>query len=162
MGTTEGNHANTEKGYTMKKLSLYQLTAKMTSELHKGFQDQISQSEICKIREAVITISSQLTDGGNRRYPVHYTSALYQVASALMQQHNDLSGHLVFGYWYKNEFYTTRKKQCNYTIYQNYVNPCLKTTEDLRNLFPEMAGITWGHLVSGIYYADSLKPYFVK
>lgn len=146
----------------MKKLSLYQFTDKITSELHKGFQDQKTQPQMLEIHEKVISISNELTASGRRRYPVYYNATLYQVAHAIFKQHSELSGHLVFGYWYNDEFYTTRKKQCSYTIYQNYVNPDLKTTEDLRTDFPEMAGINWGTLKSGIFYASSLKPYFVQ
>ena len=52
----------------------------------------------------------------------------------------------IFGYWYKGEFYTTRKD----TPYKT-----TKILHDLK-LSPEM----WNSLKSEFVYKDNLKPYF--
>lgn len=141
--------------------NLYTLNQELTSEIHRATTDHKTAHEIVAIFNQFMARSvDSLTPAKNRRYPQYYASALHQVYAGLMQQFRELSGHIVFGYWFEDEFYTTRKKQCSYTIYQNYVNPGLKTTEDLRVITGNCA--QWDHLVSGMFYAENKKEYFIS
>lgn len=53
---------------------------------------------------------------------------------------------IIFGYWYKNEFYTTRK------------NTQHKTTKILHDL--KLAQEVWASFKRELVYRDNLKPYF--
>lgn len=53
---------------------------------------------------------------------------------------------VIFGYWYKNEFYTT------------YRNTPYKTTKILHDL--KLSQETWASLKNEFVYKDNLKTYF--
>lgn len=61
-------------------------------------------------------------------------------------KNQNMDQKIIFGYWYKDEFYTTRK------------NTPYKTTEILHDL--KLPQETWNNLKRELVYKDNLKPYF--
>ncbi len=103
-----------------------------SAEINKAFQDW--------------KIKNLLTKRNKNRYPKKYELALNIVYFSLIKQlEKDL---IIFGYWFDGEFYTTSNK----SEYKN-----TRLLHDLK--LPQSV---WDSMIRGLYYKESLKPYFIE
>lgn len=133
--------------------TIYSLSDSVTQHIKQLYRFELSSKEIAQKTTEYID-NLLLTASGKQRYPLKYGFALRQVAH---QVHTLERERLtVFGYKYKGVFYGAGHNA------RNSSNPDIKTTRELEKLLPLNHFNDSPDVTSGIYYIDSLKPYFVS
>lgn len=101
------------------------------------------------IKDSFLRFNKEVTNQnktGKRRYPLYYREVLNQVTYQLcIVIENTL---VIFGYWYKDQFYTTHKEIKEYS-----------NTNKLHKL--KLIQTEWDKMPRGFYYRSNLKPYFI-
>lgn len=130
----------------------FELSRELTSNIKHWFDLSLTSDQMMtKFNEW--RTSNCFTPSGNNRYRKGYIDSLLSFFMATKS--NLESFYCVFGYWYKNEFYTTHSY--NSELVKRYD---LKTTNDLREHFQNMRLKVWDNCKRGQYYASNLKPFY--
>jgi len=125
--------------------TLYQLCNDLRSRINSEYLWQHDSKTLHANINAYID-SIMLTKTGKRRYPLYYREVLNQVTYQLyIVIENTL---VIFGYWYKDQFYTTHKEIKEYS-----------NTNKLHKL--NLIQTEWDKMPRGLYYRSNLKPYFI-
>lgn len=131
--------------HRQKRLGLYELSDEVRYLVNRQFNWQYeSKLMVCTFN--AWKAGYLKTASGKDRYPKRFESALDLVFHAMCRQLE--ADKIIFGYWRNGEFFTKNK------------NTKHKSTNELHSL--HMPQSEWDTLTRGLYYKDSLKPYFVE